>query len=180
MTVQGQDEEGEELWHDVAEEETPDTQEEVTLSVHAMEGKFGAETVRVIERHKNRKLIILIDSGSTHSFMDTRVAEELKIPVVEMAAMPVTVADGRKTLSNSMTPAFKWKIHQHAFMFNFRLLEMGSFDVILRVNWMTSFNPILFDFEDSSVSFKYQGKEITMRVVKGVMPFTKLLQCHSL
>lgn len=80
--------------------------EEVTFSVHVLEGSEGAETTRVIGKYKNRELLILIDSESTHSFLRTKVAGELKIPVVEMPAMAVSVADGRKIRSNSMTPTF--------------------------------------------------------------------------
>lgn len=43
---------------------------------------------------KNRELIILVDSGSTHSFPNKKVAEELKISLVVMRKISIVVSDG--------------------------------------------------------------------------------------
>lgn len=51
------------------------------------------------------ELIILVDSGGTHSFLDKKVDEELKIPLVLMLEIFVIVADG-KGESDSITPNF--------------------------------------------------------------------------
>lgn len=180
MNMQGEEEEDKEVWHDVTNETLPELEEEGTLSVHAIEGKCGVETVRVTGKHKNRELLNLIDSGSTHNFMDTKVAKELKALVGETPFMSITAFDGKKTLRSSMTLAFEWRIHQYAFRFDLRLLEMGRFDMILGVDLIKTFNPCLFDFENSAASFKYQEKEIILQGVKRVVPHSKLLQCGRL
>lgn len=64
---------------------------EATLSVHALEGSFGVDTNRIMECHKDRQLVILVESGSTTSFLHTRVAMELKLDVVKLPLSAVTV-----------------------------------------------------------------------------------------
>lgn len=41
--------------------------------------------------HKDRQLVILVESGSTTSFLHTRVAMELKLDVVKLPLSAVTV-----------------------------------------------------------------------------------------
>ncbi len=53
---------------------------EITLSVHAIEGRQGAEMIRMLGKYKKGELLILVNSGSTHSFLHAKVAKELKIP----------------------------------------------------------------------------------------------------
>ena len=50
------------------------------LSIHAINGihkAFNTRTMRVEGEYKKRKLYILIDSGSTHNFLDTNLVKNL-------------------------------------------------------------------------------------------------------
>lgn len=89
--------------------------------------------------------------------------------------MKIIVAAGRRVTRNVITPAFNWNIHWYKFQFNFKLLELGSFDMILGVDWMHSFNPILFDFHNANVTIQRAGKEVILQGIKGVRAAAKLL-----
>lgn len=52
-------------------------EEQPLISLHAMTGSFGGSTIRVEGQAGNRRLHILIDSGSTHNFLDTDTARKL-------------------------------------------------------------------------------------------------------
>lgn len=151
-------EEGEEESHDVLEREVVGgEQEEAALFVHALEGSQGSYTIRVLGQHRIRQLVILVDNGSTHSFLDERVVKEIKILIVRAptVGVTVTVADGRKVLSTNMSLGFSWKIQNHSFTFDVRLLPLRSFVMILRVDWVKMHNPV-FDFENTTVSIQWQ------------------------
>lgn len=60
-----QEEDGE-IWHDVPDS-VEGVREEVTLSIHALEGNKGSDTIKIVGRCKDRELFYLIDNGSTHS-----------------------------------------------------------------------------------------------------------------
>lgn len=72
--------------------------------------------------------------------------------------MAVTVADSRKMTSTHMCHGFTWWVQHLKFTFDLRVLDMGSFDIILGVNWMK-----LFDFHHSTVTFKKKGRLITLQ-----------------
>lgn len=158
-------EEGEEEWHDVMEGEGNETHEEATFSIHALEGSQGDDTIRMIGHYKNRELLILINSGSTHSFLDEQVAKEMKVPIVTAPAVVVTVVDGRKIFSSNRSLGFTWKIQEHSFTLDVRLLPLGGFVMILGVDWMKLHNPVLFDFENFNISFQVHGKIVSLRGV---------------
>lgn len=97
------------------------------------------------------------------SFLDEKVAQELKVQVVETSVITVTVADGSKVYSKGTSLGFKRRIQGQTFSFDNILLAMGSFDVILGVDWMKAHNPFLFDFQQSVISFPKQGALIFLK-----------------
>lgn len=108
---QGKESGDEYLEEGVIEEalEMGQTEAEMTLSVHAIEGSQGEDTIKVLGRYKDRQLVILVDSGSTNTFLDKRVAQELKIPLVQIPPTVVRVADGRQIMSSTMCSEFQWQ-----------------------------------------------------------------------
>lgn len=105
-------------------------------------------------------------------FLDRRAVEELKLPL--LTAAYVTVADRRKIHSSGICTVFEWKIQHSAFQFNLRVLDFGSYDIILKVDWMKSFNPVLFDFEAG------HSKIVTLKGLTEIQPTALLLPCETL
>lgn len=103
MALQGEDSEieGFQEWHEAqkGEGEVGKT-EEMTISLNATEGNETGSTVTLIGQYKSWQLVILVDNGSNHSFMDAWVAAELKVPLAKVPHIEVTVADGRKMKSH--------------------------------------------------------------------------------
>lgn len=79
---------------------------EGNLSINALEGSQGSETIRALDHFQNKQLLILVDSGSNHSFLDAKVAKELKVPVVSVPTISVKVADRRKVFNTEKAPGF--------------------------------------------------------------------------
>jgi hypothetical protein len=49
---------------------------EPVISLNALTGFSTPQTLKVIDYIKNRKVIILVDSGSTHNFIHCHIAQE--------------------------------------------------------------------------------------------------------
>ena len=60
-------------------EEEPLTEKEeediATILLHALEGIAAPQTLKIIRYIKKKKVVILVDSGSTHNFINKKVAE---------------------------------------------------------------------------------------------------------
>lgn len=52
--------------------------------------------------------------------------------------------------------------------------------MILRVDWMRSFNPVLFDFEGARITFKKDGRLVILQGLTEANPPPPLLQCKNL
>lgn len=77
---------------EVFETEGDDGMEPIQISINALEGGITATTMTL----KNKRVIfILIDSGSTHIFLDSKLAKDCKVPLVQIIHVPITVADSR-------------------------------------------------------------------------------------
>lgn len=76
-------------WVDVAGEvDNLGDQMKPVLSINPVQCSQGLQTIKLLGYHKNRQLVILIDSGSTNS--------EIKLSLVDTPVTTNTVADGRK------------------------------------------------------------------------------------
>ena len=91
------EEEGKEL----VEEEIPH------ISINALSGLQGYQTMRVTEMHGKVPLHILLDSGSTHNFLDLSAANKLGCTIEQTPVQSVIVADGNQLQCLDICRGFK-------------------------------------------------------------------------
>lgn len=115
--------------------------------MHAILGSTSFRTMMVVGRIKGRSIIILIDSGSTHNFVEPGVAKISGQRVEATSKLPVTVADGTKLSSKGVSAAFAWKMQGETFIAEVRVLAISGYDMVLGVQWLSTLGPILWDFK---------------------------------
>lgn len=64
------------------------------ISLHAIAGTKTPQTMRIVGRLRHCTLTILIDSGSTHNFIDPIVIRKAQVPTQSDAIFEVMVANG--------------------------------------------------------------------------------------
>ena len=96
---------------------------------------LSAKSFQLSETVQGHNLQFLIDSGSTHSFLDNKLASQLQ-GVVEMPSVVVKVADGATLVSNTHIPDCEWSVAGHRFQSRFRLLDLGCYDGIIGLDWL--------------------------------------------
>ena len=142
----------------------PDSKiEEYGLSLNALADNYAHNTIRIRGSYQSRDLIILIDSGSTHSFLDSSIAGELQLPIENSPVLAVTVANGSIILYDSYTAGFTWFMQNYEFIADLRILKLGRCDMVLGVDWLRKFSPILFDFIKMKLTFKKEGRMLELR-----------------
>ncbi|XP_060170593.1 uncharacterized protein LOC132601530 [Lycium barbarum] len=73
----------------------------MTISLQAFTGVSGYQTIRVTGYHEKKPLQVLIDTGSTHNFIDQEVAKKLGYKASSIMEQLVSVADGRRVQTAS-------------------------------------------------------------------------------
>lgn len=135
-----------------AEEQLEEVEaQDMTISINAMSGNVG-DTLRIKGRVNGRAIYILVDSGSTHYFVDEQVVQCLGCRVEYTAPMMVSVADGSKLISRTHCLDFEWEIQGHKFSHPMRIIKLGGCDVVLGGDWLRSNSPMEFDYKRMKVT----------------------------
>lgn len=71
-----------------------------SLSSAAIEGIQGRKTIRMHGMVNNHDILILLDSGSSCTFISTKTVDMLRCPVTAVTPVSVTVANGNKVTSD--------------------------------------------------------------------------------
>ncbi|KAK4394519.1 hypothetical protein Sango_1606200 [Sesamum angolense] len=146
--VQAYDEENEHMEEQGGEAEI----EDVTVSINAVHGNVSAGTLRVKGMVNGKEIHILIDSSSTHSFIDEKVVKALGIKVEPTTPMMVSVADGYRMISKVICPELSWEIQGLQFSYPVRTLKLGGCDFVLGCDWLGAYNPVELDFQQLTVT----------------------------
>lgn len=121
------------------------------------------QIMRIVGQHEKKDLHILLDSGSTHNFIDSRRARRMGCRVEPIPPIWVRVADGGRIKCDSMIKGPTWRMHGAEFQADVMLLPLSGSDMVLGVQWFSTLGPIIWNFQDMSMKFKHQGKRIKLR-----------------
>jgi hypothetical protein len=69
--------------------------EEPGISLNTITGTPNPRTMRIVRVLRNQQVIILIDSGSTHNFVDAKLAEVLGIVSTSGDAIKLRIANSQ-------------------------------------------------------------------------------------
>ncbi|KAL2252669.1 UNVERIFIED_CONTAM: hypothetical protein Sindi_0061600 [Sesamum indicum] len=140
-------------------------EEDISVSLHAMKGNFNCRTLRVEGRVGDKEILFLIDSGSTHCFLDEKVADLLGCILEKTHLMMVRVADGSKLTSQLTCPKFNWKIQGHKFTHSVKLLKLGGYDLVLGCDWLGLYNPIEFNFHQGRITLSQGPNKVILKAL---------------
>ncbi|GJY29298.1 putative reverse transcriptase domain-containing protein [Tanacetum coccineum] len=124
----------------------------------------------------NRYAFILFDSGSDRSFVNTRFSSMLDIDTVKIgASYEVELADGRVVSTNTVLKGCTLNLVNHIFEINLMPIELGTFDVIIGMDWLVKHDAVIVCGE-KVVRIPYGNKMLTIEIDKGVSRL-KVISC---
>jgi hypothetical protein len=80
------------------------------VSLNAMSGTSQTGTIQFKTLVGDQVMLLLLDSGSSHSFVDQSLVEKLKYPVANIQTLRVKVASGDYMYCNKMVPNMQWML----------------------------------------------------------------------
>ncbi|XP_027127810.1 uncharacterized protein [Coffea arabica] len=149
--------------------------ENIELSIHALAGGTEHKTLKLRGKIAGREIIILVDSGSTHCFIDERLAKIIQLPAIGNP-LTVRVANGEQLKSRQLQGPLQWEMQGNKFTHQFNTLKLGSYHMVLGVDWLARYSPIEFDFRQLSMRFlqgsqlvelKREVSELKLKAIKG-------------
>lgn len=106
---------------------------------------------------------MLIDSGSTHSFVDEQLGPKLQGVCKLKQPLSVKIADGGLMQCSQEVNNCHWYMQGHNFCNNFRLLALGNYDAILGMDWLEKHSPMKVDWANKWMEFNYLGTSIRLQ-----------------
>jgi len=156
----------------------PDATGSAQLSLTALFGHFNPKMFRVIGRILTNLIRVLVDSGSSHNFLQSTQAYELGLPASPTKPLSVTVGNGHALTCSQVCTKVPLLIQEQPFLVDFYLIDLCWPEAILGVQWLQSLGPVLTDYEQLTMQFTWDGKMV--KLLGETQPEPMAISIHQL
>ncbi|CAN0860162.1 Transposon Tf2-6 polyprotein [Linum grandiflorum] len=137
-------------------------QDEDEVHLRALDGHNTGSSIKLLGEVGAAELMILVDTGSSHTFLSHQMAMKLKCQLQPAPTMKVRVANGEALLSKAICKGFTWTMQNRIFNFDVRILHMEN-DMVLGFDWLRTISPVEMDFEQLSMVIKWKGETLKLQ-----------------
>uniref|UniRef100_A0ACD5YTZ2 Uncharacterized protein n=1 Tax=Avena sativa TaxID=4498 RepID=A0ACD5YTZ2_AVESA len=147
------------------------------VSLHAMEGIKTAKTMLLPVTINGEHLTALVDTGSTHNFMSRDAMRRLVLQLAGVEQFSVTVTNGDRLTCHGVARQVPVLIGDEPFSINYVGIDLGCYDFILGVDFLSTLGPILWDLDVLSIIFwRAGGRRVQWTGIGGSGAMTPQLQ----
>ncbi|KAH0717613.1 hypothetical protein KY285_013644 [Solanum tuberosum] len=144
-------------------------QEHSAISYNALVGGSSPSTLRLTGQVNGTSIQILVDGGSTHNFIQERVAHFL---------FPVVVGSGQRLCCDGVARGITVLIQGTTLIEELFILSLHGADLVLGVSWLAKLDPVLTNYATRTLEFNVGGNQV---VWQGESPTdVQPVQLHSL
>jgi hypothetical protein len=151
---------------------------ESVISLNALTGFFSPQTLKIIDYIKHKKVIILVDSGSTQNFIHCRIAQETHFYIHAVNNFQIMIANGGSMKCGGSCENVHLQIGDYHLKSNVFAINMGGYDIVLGAYWLRTLGLIFMDFKELTMQF-YQ--EVQQYKFKGIIVSSpKIISSHHM
>ena len=132
------------------------------VSMHALAGQFNPRTIRVKGRIDNHYVNVLVDSGSTHNFMQERIANQMGLPIIPSKQFKVFIGNGDFLICDSKCVAVQLCIQGHKFVMDLFILPIQGADIVLGIQWLELLGLVVTDYKLLTMAFQWKNREVKL------------------
>jgi hypothetical protein len=125
------------------------------------------QTLKIEGYIKKKNVIVLIDSGSIHNFIQYKLAKDLNCFVYLVPKFQVMIADGGTINCSGKCNKINITMGEYVMNSAMIIIPMGGADVVLGIQWLQSLGIVDFNFQELFMKFSLEGKEIELRGITG-------------
>ncbi|KAK1617035.1 hypothetical protein QYE76_022552 [Lolium multiflorum] len=127
------------------------------VSLHAMAGIKTAKTMLLPVTINGERLTALVDTGSTHNFLSSTAMRRLALQPAGAETYSVTVANGDRLTCQGVARQVPVLVGDEPFSIDCVGLDLGCYDFILGLDFLSTLGPILWDLDVLSLIFWREG-----------------------
>ncbi|WVZ69878.1 LOW QUALITY PROTEIN: hypothetical protein U9M48_018599 [Paspalum notatum var. saurae] len=148
-------------------ETSVDTEEQLflVLSEAVVSGIEPPKTLRLWGCIQDIPILILIDSGSSSTFLSQRIADQLSGVSALTAPLSVRVANGDILSCSTELKQVRWSIQSCHFQADLKVLPLSHYDMIVGMDWLEQFSPMKMHWALKWLQIPLAGKTL-----QGLLP----------
>ena len=140
------------------------------VSLQALAGIRTESSMVLPVMVKGERLMALLDTGSTHNFLQSATMRRLGLVPAAGEHLRVTVANGDNLRCAGVARDVPISIENEHFSITCVGLDLGCFDFILGVDYLRTLGPITWDLEAMTMAFQRDDHRVLWRGIGGADP----------
>ncbi|KAD3641337.1 hypothetical protein E3N88_30561 [Mikania micrantha] len=130
------------------------------ISYNALFGGCSASTLRFSGHIKGKAVQVLLDGGSTHCFVQTRVASFLNLTVESITPFSILVGSGERLPCSGIAKQVELKIQKSTVIVDLYVLPLQGWDLVLGVSWLSTLGPVVTNYAAATFEFVLNGTKV--------------------
>ncbi|KAL1201002.1 putative mitochondrial protein [Cardamine amara subsp. amara] len=108
------------------------------------------------------KIVVMLDSGATHNFINPSVVAKSKLRATHNKSMTIRLGTGITTTGSATCQKVPFVLQGVEYTADFIVLDLGDTDIILGIQWLRTLGKCGMDWETHELSFSYNGALVTL------------------
>lgn len=146
------------------------TEDFCQLSLNALTDAEASDSIRLKATVQNKTMLILLDTGSSHSFVSSQFVKITKLTTSPIATQKVKMANGHRMTTSQQVKNLTWYIQGHSFSKDMIVLDTLPYDAIQGYDWLRQYSPMTCDWQAKTLQFQHQGKQILLKGIPSHNP----------
>lgn len=159
--------------------EPPPSQLFMAISKAALQGTPATCAIRLHGSIQRQSVVLLVDSGSSASFISESLAACLQGVTVTSSSSSVQVAGGGVLPSSGVLLQLPWSVDSSIFHTDFRLLKLQTYDAIVGMDWLSTHSLMLVDWDNTWLVIPHQGRPVLLQGIQSAPPSHLYVQVYS-
>ncbi|XP_075515833.1 uncharacterized protein LOC142550640 [Primulina tabacum] len=133
------------------------------ISLHALVGQPCPRALRLTAFIKKVQVQTLIDGGSTHNFIQERLARFLKLPIILSPHFSVMIGNGQSMTCQGHCPKVTIELDTVSFVIDLYVIQVQGAEIVLGVQWLQGLGKFAMDYSQLYMEFMYNGRLVQLR-----------------
>lgn len=148
----------------------------LAVSATAVIGSDFGHTMKLKGIIQGLEVLILVDLGSSHSFVSSNFAAQMTGITDMHKPVIVQVADGGQLACSQQLLAAQWSVQQCNFATDFRVLNISAYDLILGVDWLGAHSPMKVHWGQNWIVIPYKGSQVLLHGLASSLPTRSVVE----
>ncbi|KAJ3708704.1 hypothetical protein LUZ61_012409 [Rhynchospora tenuis] len=138
--------------------------EHAVITMCAEQSPSNFQTLKFKGVFDELPICILIDTGSTHSFINPAIISKDKWAITTTSPLHVRIANGTEMATSTKCNDLPFSLQNQELTGTMRLLNIQGYDIILGMDWLAQHGPMTIDWQLGQLQLFKSGQKLVFQV----------------